>query len=169
MLKRKRKETQTKDVYLEDKRREMKKGAKYKKNEETPQRQVEEEAALYKAVKKLPVIADFTFKKFAKIAAKVPFTQKDWAGMMHLSERTLQRYAKDNKTFEGIYVDKILHIEELIEAGLATFTNAATFYSWLKRDKQVMGYHLNFDSLSSSRGIQATIDQLGRIQHGIYT
>lgn len=147
----------------------MRKNVKYKKSEESPLRKVEEKPGLYKAVKKLPIIADFTFKKFSKIASKVPFTQKDWAGVLHLSERTLQRYAKDNKSFEGIYVDKILHIEALIEAGLETFTSADTFYNWLKRDKHVMGHTLNFDSLATSRGIQDTIDQLGRIQHSVYT
>jgi uncharacterized protein (DUF2384 family) len=89
--------------------------------------------------------------------------------MLHLSERTLQRYAKDNKSFEGIYVDKILHIGQLINAGLETFTSPETFYEWLKRDKQVMGHLLNFESLSSTRGIQDTIDQIGRIQHAVYT
>ena len=34
--------------------------------------------------------------------------------MLHLSERTLQRYAKYNTSFEGIYVDRILHLEQMI-------------------------------------------------------
>lgn len=148
----------------------MSKSVKYKKNinEGLPPK-MEEAPGLYKTVKKSPVIVDFTFKKFSKIAATMPFTQKEWATMLHLSERTLQRYAKDNKSFEGIYVDKILHIGQLINAGLETFTSPETFYEWLKRDKQVMGHLLNFESLSSTRGIQDTIDQIGRIQHAVYT
>ncbi|HXL54614.1 MAG TPA: hypothetical protein VN958_00060 [Chitinophagaceae bacterium] len=130
---------------------------------------VEEPVVEYRTVKKLPVLTDFQYKKFEKIASMVPFTQKEWANILHLSERTLQRYAKDNSSFEGIYADKILHIEQLIQLGLETFVNADTFYRWLKREKHVLGETLNFESLYSARGIQDVIDQIGRIQYGVYT
>ena len=83
--------------------------------------------------------------------------------------KNLQRYSNDNSSFEGIYVDRILHVEELIRMGLETFTNADAFYQWLKREKHVLGKTLNFESLYSTRGIQDTIDQIGRIQYGVYT
>ncbi|TDO25403.1 type II RES/Xre toxin-antitoxin system antitoxin [Sediminibacterium goheungense] len=124
---------------------------------------VEEAAAAY-----LPAIADFTYRKFKKIYDQVPFTQAEWAGILHLSERTLQRYAKNNSVFEGIYADRILQLQELIETGLATFTSPDAFYQWLKKDKPVMGHLLNFSSLSTSRGIQETLNQLIRIQQGVY-
>jgi uncharacterized protein (DUF2384 family) len=143
-------------------------GKAYKKNtDKTPK--VEEPMAVYRTVKKLPAVADFSYKQFEKIAAKVPFTQKEWANILHLSERTLQRYAKDNKHIEGIYVDRILHIEELIDTGLSVFKSPETFYEWLKQDKKVMGHVLNFDSLYNTRGIQETLHQLSRIQYGVYT
>jgi hypothetical protein len=130
---------------------------------------LEEPPAEYKTVKKLPSVADFTYKKFEKLSKMVPFTQKEWASILDLSERTLQRYAHDNKSFEGIFTDRLLHIEQLIEAGLETFANADAFYAWLKKDKTVLGYPLTFSALYSTRGIQETINQLLRIQHGVYT
>ena len=39
---------------------------------------------------------------------------------------------------------------------------------WLKREKKVLGQTLGFESLSSTRGIQDTLDELGRIQYGVY-
>ena len=119
--------------------------------------------------KRLAIIADFPFKKFLDIAAKVPFTQKEWANILHLSERTLQRYAKDNSSFDGIYIDRILLVQQLIETGLETFTNSNALYDWLKREKNVLGNKINFESLFSSQGISDIIDQLGRIQYGVYT
>jgi putative toxin-antitoxin system antitoxin component (TIGR02293 family) len=89
--------------------------------------------------------------------------------MLHLSERTLQRYAKNNSSFEGIYTDRILLLQEMINLGLETFESADAFYQWLKKDKPVMGQTLNFESLYSDRGIQEVIDQLHRIQYGVYT
>lgn len=124
---------------------------------------VEEPVAVY-----LPVVAAFTYRKFKKVADQVPFTQAEWAGILHLSERTLQRYAKNNGSFEGIYTDRILQLQELIETGLSTFSSPDAFYRWLKKDKNVMGHILNFNSLSSTRGIQETLNQLVRIQQGVY-
>ncbi len=133
-------------------------------------RMVEDTAVPYTTHQKQPSLLtlDFTYRKFKKIADKVPFTQSEWAGILHLSERTLQRYAKSNGVFEGIYTDRILQMQELIDLGLETFSSPETFYQWLKKSKTVMGQELNFSSLSSGRGIQETVHQLSRIQQGIY-
>lgn len=123
---------------------------------------------LHRTLQPIPVVADFPYRKFAKIAARVPFTQREWASVLHLSEKTLQRYAKDNKNFEGIYVDRILLLEELINLGLEAFTSPEAFYRWLKRDKPVLGQLLTFESLQTSEGIRLVTDQVGRIIHGVY-
>ena len=130
---------------------------------------IEEPLPEYRSVKSLPVVANFPYRKFEKIAVLIPFTQKEWANILHLSERTLQRYSKDNSSFEGIYVDRILQIEQMIELGLETFTDANAFYKWLHKEKNVLGRLLNFESLYSIQGIQDVTDQLGRIQYGVYT
>jgi putative toxin-antitoxin system antitoxin component (TIGR02293 family) len=139
---------------------------KYKPSED--QNTLNEPVPVYRSVKVIPATIDYPYRKFEKIARQIAFTQKEWAAILHLSEKTLQRYAKDNKSFEGIYVDRILQMQELIEMGLKTFTSSEAFYRWLKRDKPVLGELLTFDSLKSSRGIRLVIDQLGRIQHGVY-
>lgn len=130
--------------------------------------QVREAQAAYTPAKKPLLVADFTFKKFKKVADLVPFTQAEWASILHLSERTLQRYAKSNTSFEAIYTDRILHIQELINMGLETFADANALYRWLQREKNVLGSTLTFESLYSSRGIQEIIDEIGRIQYGVY-
>lgn len=122
---------------------------------------------VYKSVRLIPAVANFPYRKFEKIAARVPFTQKEWASILHLSEKTLQRYAKDNKNFEGIYVDRILHMQELIETGSETFTSPEAFYRWLKRDTPMLGTVLHFSDLNTMNGIQEHIDAMERMQHGI--
>ncbi len=146
----------------------MAKMQKYAQGKSRPQK-VEEPMAAYLPIKKTLSVADYSYKKLKKITEMVPFTQSEWANMLHLSERTLQRYAKNNSSFEGIYTDRILLLQEMINLGLETFTSADTFYQWLKKDKPVMGQMLNFQSLYSDRGIQEVIDQLNRIQYGVYT
>lgn len=147
----------------------MKKKAKaVKQQPEEEMNTLNEPVPVYRSVKIIPALLDYPYRKFEKIARQVGFTQKEWAAILHLSEKTLQRYAKDNKSFEGIYVDRILQMQELIELGLETFTSPEALYRWLKRDKPVLGELLTFDSLKSSRGLQSVIDQIGRIQHGVY-
>lgn len=146
----------------------MAKIVKYRQVKKKPG-QLEEPPAPYANAKKPLAVADYSFRKLKKVMDMAPFTQAEWAGMLHLSERTLQRYAKNNTSFEGIYTDRILLLQEMIELGLDTFTSPDAFNSWLRKDKPVMGHMLNFDSLSSDRGIQEVIDQLSRIQYGVYT
>ncbi|MDE3235776.1 MAG: hypothetical protein KGO81_07470 [Bacteroidota bacterium] len=131
---------------------------------------LQEAAPSYKQLPQpTPIVTGFPYKKFQKIAAKVPFTQKEWASILHLSEKTLQRYSKDNTSFQGIYVDRILQIEQLISLGLQCFSTPSAFYAWLKKDKSVFGQVLNFNSLTTQLGIQETYNQVGRILHNVYS
>lgn len=145
----------------------MAKVQKYNPPKARPAR-LEEPALAYQPAKKQVLVTDYTYKKLKKIADLVPFTQAEWAQMLHLSERTLQRYAKNNSSFDGIHTDRILLLAEMIHTGLDTFTDAQALYRWLKKEKNVMGQTLSFESLYSERGIQEIIDQLIRIQQGVY-
>lgn len=146
--------------------KQKKKPAQYKP--EDLESRVEEPLAVYGRVGALPVTDSFSYKKFEKIAALAPFTQKEWSAMLHLSEKTIHRYARDNSVFEGIYADRILHIGELIDLGKETFTDVNALYRWLKREKNILGMRLGFDALTSTKGIQLLIEEMGRIQHGIF-
>jgi putative toxin-antitoxin system antitoxin component (TIGR02293 family) len=139
-----------------------------KQEDDLTSNMLQEPVAIYRPVKVIHGIQSFSYSKFEKIARRIPFTQREWASILHLSEKTLQRYAKDNKSFEGIYVDRILHLESLIDMGLEVFTDADVFYEWLKKDKPVLGEILNFDSLTTTHGIELLKNQLGRILHGVY-
>ncbi len=150
----------------------MAKTIKYKAPKPEVTNYAQEPMVAYQAFTPMPFMVQstaFTYSKFAKIAATIPFTQKEWASILHLSERTLQRYALSNTAFDGIYVDRIFHIQQLLQLGLQTFTTSEAFYQWLKKDKNVMGQLINFQSLHTTQGIQATINQVGRILHNVYS
>ena len=50
------------------------------------------------------------FHTFESQTSTVPFNQSEWSDLLHLSERTFQRYKKEDKKFESIYTEKILEI-----------------------------------------------------------
>lgn len=128
---------------------------------------VEEPMPVYNSVKAIPSLKDFTYSEFKKVADKAPFTQAEWASILHLSERTLQRYAKSNGTFAPMNAERAMQIAHLLEQGKITFGKVENFYSWLKGNPSMLEGNLSFESLTSAEGIQMVLTQLGRIQHGI--
>lgn len=122
---------------------------------------------VYRSVKTIPSSKDFTFSEFKKMADKVPFTQAEWAAILHVSERTLQRYAKNNGVFAPINAERALQIAKVLKEAKITFGKSAHFYTWLKRNPYMLEGNLSFQSLTTYEGIEKVLTQLGRIQHGI--
>jgi putative toxin-antitoxin system antitoxin component (TIGR02293 family) len=128
---------------------------------------VKEPAPVYRSVKALPLVKDFTYTEFKKIADKAPFTQSEWAALLHVSERTLQRYAKNNGVFAPINAERAMQIANIVAEGKRTFGKPEMFYQWLKSNPYMLEGSLSFDSLTTAHGIQMILTQLARIQHGI--
>ena len=152
--------------------RKMKKNSPIKKQTTYRQKdnagKVSEPSPAYRSVKTLPLVKDFTYSEFKKIAYKTPFTQAEWASMLHVSERTLQRYAKDNSSFAPINAERALQIENVLKEGKITFGKVENFYNWIKRNPYMLGGHLSFESLTSANGIERVLTQLHRIQYGLF-
>jgi putative toxin-antitoxin system antitoxin component (TIGR02293 family) len=129
---------------------------------------LEEPMPVYRSIKVLPQVKDFTYSEFKKIADKSPFTQSEWASILHVSERTLQRYAKNNGSFAPINAERALQIDKVLKEGKTTFGKVENFYNWLKRNPYMLEGNLSFSSLTSYEGIQKVLTQLGRIQHGLF-
>lgn len=123
---------------------------------------------LYRSTKALPVLKDFTYNEFKKIADKVPFTQAEWASILHVSERTLQRYAKAKGHFAPINAERALLIEQVLKEAKITFGKTENFYNWIKRNPYMLEGNLSFNSLTSFSGIEKVLTQLVRIQHGLF-
>jgi putative toxin-antitoxin system antitoxin component (TIGR02293 family) len=150
----------------------MEKRTKPKKiNSDNPHSKVtkleEPDVSYNRSVKIIPTVKNFTYSEFKKIADKAPFTQAEWASILHVSERTLQRYAKNNGSFAPINAERAMQIVQVINEGKKTFGKTELFYNWLKRKPLMLEGTLSFDSLATAYGIQLVLTQLGRIQHGI--
>ncbi len=109
----------------------------------------------------------FVFNDFKKISGKVDFTQKEWSEVLHISERTLQRYAHENGTFNSGVIDRILQINKVLERGKEVFGSYEKFNLWLRDNPNMLEGRLSLLSLASIDGIQKILTQLGRIEHGI--
>lgn len=144
----------------------MKNTKTYKKNIIESGKVVEVDVP-YGLSKQSSIAKDFTFNKFKKITSKTDFTQKEWADILHISERTLQRYSKENSTFSFSITDRILQIDKILERGLEVFGSYEKFIHWLRGNPYMLEGRLSLNALASFEGINNVLTQLGRIEHGI--
>lgn len=142
------------------------KNKNYKKSIIEPGK-VEEPEVAYGMPKQMKITKDLTFNDFKKIASKTDFTQKEWSDILHISERTLQRYSKENTAFSFSVTDRILQINKVFERGLEVFGSYSKFNLWLRGKPYMLEGRLSLHSLASFEGINNVLTQIGRIEHGI--
>jgi uncharacterized protein (DUF2384 family) len=145
----------------------MKKIKKLKPDEELDESILREPEAIYEITKKVSTTKQFGYDDFEKILNKAPFTLVEWATMLHVSERTLQRYAKNNSSFAAIQAERIIMIDNVLKEGKITFGKTENFYAWLKRKPYMVDGNISLEGMATYEGIQNVLTQLGRIQNGI--
>jgi len=107
------------------------------------------------------------FALFSKIAKRNPFTMNEWSGFLHVSERTLQRYRKEKRSFDQVQSERILEIVLLMNHGSEVFGSAEKFSSWLVTESLALGKIKPKQLLDSTFGIGIIKDELIRIEHGL--
>ena len=106
------------------------------------------------------------FSYFTSIAKKSPFSMFEWSNFLHLSERTLQRYKKEKRTFDSLQSEKILQITLLYRFGIDVFGSKEKFHSWLEIENLSLGKTRPKELLDNAFGINLLKDELTRIEHG---
>ncbi len=107
------------------------------------------------------------FSSFLNLTQRSPFNLNEWASFLHLSERTIQRYEKENKTFDTVYSERIVQITLLYNYGIEVFGNDKLFNTWLESPCIALGKSIPKEFLDSSFGIDLLKSELTKIEHGI--
>ena len=107
------------------------------------------------------------FAEFEKIRAMTPFPVSDWARMLQVSERTIQRNEKERKPFQPAQSERILEISMLYRYGVSVFGDKLNFDIWLGLGSIALGGRSPRELLDTSLGIGMVRDELGRIEHGV--
>lgn len=113
------------------------------------------------------VRAGLPFVLYQELVETLPFTPADWATYLHLSERTLQRYKKEEAAFDALQSEKILEILLLVKKGTEVFEDKENFAAWLEASNVALGHVKPKDLLDSSLGINLLREELIRIEHGV--
>jgi putative toxin-antitoxin system antitoxin component (TIGR02293 family) len=108
------------------------------------------------------------FQYFVGLVERLPLTIREWARVLHLSERSLQRYQKSQKAFDSMQSERIIEITLLSNYGKSVFGSDANWVLWLSQNNVALGGITPKSLLDSSIGIQLLRDELGRIEQGIF-
>lgn len=107
------------------------------------------------------------YKKFIDFANNGPFNLIEWAGFLHLSERTMLRYKQEEKTFDTLQSEKIIEIALLQRKGAEIFGSSSQFNVWLNTQNFALGKIKPKEMLDNSFGINLLKDELTKIEHGV--
>jgi putative toxin-antitoxin system antitoxin component (TIGR02293 family) len=110
-----------------------------------------------------------SFSFFTIIKNNSPFTDLDWADFLNLSTKSLQRYKNEKKfVFKPIHSEKIIELAEVTNFGNEVFDNNKDFYSWLITRSIALGNMKPLELLKNSYGKEMVMDELHRIDQGIF-
>lgn len=109
------------------------------------------------------------YSLFEEIQKVSPFSENDWAEFLAISVKTLQRNKKeDNFYFKPIHSEKIIELAEVTQFGKEVFDSTEKFYQWLKSPSHALGNLKPMELLKDSYGKELVMEELNRIEHGIF-
>jgi putative toxin-antitoxin system antitoxin component (TIGR02293 family) len=101
------------------------------------------------------------------LAKKISITIQELANIMHISERTLQRY-EDDAIVKSEYAEKAVELARLYTRGEEVFDSMDNFKIWMKTPSLVFNGETPLSLLDTSVGFGMVFTELGRIEHGIF-
>ncbi|AYL99471.1 DUF2384 domain-containing protein [Mucilaginibacter celer] len=100
-------------------------------------------------------------------AKKISLNIQELAGILHISERTLQRY-EDDAIIKTEYAEKAVELARLYTRGEEVFGSMDKFKIWIKTPSVIFRGEAPVTILDTSAGFDMVFKELGRIEHGIF-
>lgn len=101
------------------------------------------------------------------LAQLLELSTRDLVQYLHISERTLQRY-EDNKKLSPELSDHLIQIARVYARAVDVFEDRDTSVKWLKYPSHALGGVTPISCLDNFSGIELVLDELGRIEYGVY-
>ncbi len=84
-----------------------------------------------------------------------------------VTERTIQRYSAAAR-FKKSVSEQILYIAKVVVKGVNVFEDKGKFLFWLKSPNRALGNRIPMNLLDTKFGIDMLLEELGRIERGIF-
>lgn len=106
---------------------------------------------------------------FERIRQQSPFSDTDWASFLDISTKSLHRYRQDTAhRFKPGQSETILEVAELCTLGVKVLGSPKAYEHWLHTPNAALAGERPLSLVGSSFGHQLLLDELTRIDHGIF-
>jgi putative toxin-antitoxin system antitoxin component (TIGR02293 family) len=109
----------------------------------------------------------FPKRVLLNLAKKISLNIQELAGILHISERTLQRY-DDDDIIKTEYAEKAVELARLYTRGAEVFGAMDKFKQWVKVPSVIFNGEAPVSLLDTSAGFDMVFRELGRIEHGVF-
>jgi putative toxin-antitoxin system antitoxin component (TIGR02293 family) len=103
----------------------------------------------------------------AHLANTMCFSMRQMAELLPVAERTIQRYSPE-KHFTPYVSEHILQIAEVVARGSEVFEDMDNFLSWMNHPAKALGDTTPASLLKTRFGVEMVLDELARIEHGVF-
>ena len=107
------------------------------------------------------------YSLFQLIRHITPFSERDWAGLLDISTKSLHRYKQTSKQFKPLQSEKIIEMAEVTSVGKEVFGDMDKFKLWLDTPNFSLGGLKPMELLKDSYGKELVMSELTRINYGI--
>ncbi len=108
------------------------------------------------------------YSLFDLIKDVTPFSEGDWAAVLGISTKSLLRHKQASKQFKPLQSEKIIEMAEVTNVGIDVFGDMEKFKLWLNTPSIALGNMKPIELIRDSYGKEMVIDELIRIEHGIF-
>jgi putative toxin-antitoxin system antitoxin component (TIGR02293 family) len=96
------------------------------------------------------------------------FTTHQIAELLPVTARTIQKYSLD-KPFNRVVSEQILQLAEVAAKGVEVFGDKEKFRAWMNHPNKALADKTPASLLNSRFGIEMVMDELGRIEYGVFS
>lgn len=107
-------------------------------------------------------------KALVSLAKQISLTIQEIAGIMHISERTLQRYTPAT-LIKTEHAEKAIELARLYQRGTEVFGTMDNFNDWMKTPNYTLNGEAPLNLLDTSIGFELILQTLGRIEYGVFS
>lgn len=103
-----------------------------------------------------------------EIISKTGISEEEIASILHISRRTIQRKNPD-EVLNPEQSERLIELARLFTKGTEVFGDLESVKEWMDSKILTLGNKKPKEFLDTSLGIMLLFDELGRIEHGVYS
>ena len=107
-------------------------------------------------------------KALVSLVKNINTSMRAMSEILHVTERTLQRKNDLDLLSENIS-EHVIQIAEVYMRGNQVFNDSDAFEAWMNASSKAFANKKPKELLSSRYGVHIVLDELGRIEHGVFS